>query len=546
MKRIIFFCLLIPVSLALAEEGRVDTAELQSIAGQQIIFENYEGVPEKVETLSQIRGIGSLLASSEARSSTGRYSILRARDPSTPTGLEADIFILEPSATVDHIRNLRWIIGTYLETQYGYDRKDADLLSYFITIYNAVYRLNISFFQSRYKQVVISYLDPQKVGLARTYREWPGKTQIVIPISGAIQKGILSIETRTLTEPAVIEELKKEEDRGIPIRKEMVELKERQLKEEERQIQEDKQALQREREALEALEKQKETTLQPPTAKKEESQVSQVSTPLTPSPSKPTTVDTPVTEEAKQAAPVPPQPVASTPEPTPAATPTPPASTSEAVTAREATATPAPTPAAQTLESRQQALEEREKELQKKQEEIREERIAIAKDQQELLEQRAQQAGDTVPFLYQDAEGPKLVRVSREGGRPIVISPEAPIAQSVYFSFGGGYLVVLSRSTTVGRLALLDPVSLKARVTSREEVSLKGKVTVEGNLCFAVIREGTRWFVGKFDSTLALIERSRLEVIPETDLAIHEGKLYVQAVSGEVITLKIGAIESSP
>ncbi|MCX7786942.1 MAG: hypothetical protein N2442_04490 [Spirochaetes bacterium] len=519
----LFVCLGAPILIG--EELRVDTEELQGALKEGIVFENYEGVPEKIETLAQIRGIGTALAGEGRRASTGKYTVIRAVDPSTPIGLDADIFILEPDASVDHIRNLRWILGSYLEAQYGYGRADADLLSQFITLYNAVYRKNIPYFKERYKPVVLSYLDPAKVGLALRYREWPGNTQLLIPLSGPKKKGILSIETGTLTEKPVVEELRKEEDRGIPLRKEMVELKERQLKEEERQLEVEKKALQVEKEKLKAEENL------------DTSQRKQVSQP---SRAEPSLKDIPSSHPQPSAAT---QPVRSSEQGpktlAPSSTPT--STTSPSVPAVE------PTPSS-TLETKssqpsiaakEEELKEKEKQIQEKQQALREERIAIAKDQQELLAGNALQVAKMVPFLFMEKEGPRLVLLEENSGVVTVRSNEYPLKQPIFHSFGGGYLVILDRGGKGGKLAILDPASLQVRVTSREEIYGPGKVRVHESVCFAVLREGNAWFVGKFDSTLALLARSRVSVVPETDLAIQGGKLYVQTSDGKVAVLSL-------
>jgi outer membrane protein assembly factor BamB len=66
-----------------------------------------------------------------------------------------------------------------------------------------------------------------------------------------------------------------------------------------------------------------------------------------------------------------------------------------------------------------------------------------------------------------------------------------------------------------------------------------GKVKVHESVCFAIVREGSEWFVGKFDTTLALLARSRVSVLPETDLAVQGGKLYVQTSDGKVAVLNL-------
>ncbi|GAB4371862.1 MAG: P83/100 family protein [Spirochaetales bacterium] len=522
---------LLVATLISAQELRVDTTELQTALREGIEFENYEGVPEKIETLDQIRGIGATLAGSEGRASTGKYTIIHAVDPSVPTGLDADLFILEPRASVDHIRNLRWILGSYLETQYGYGRADSDLLAYFITIYNAVYRKNLAYFTERYKPIVLSYLDPEKVGLALSYREWPGRTQIVIPLSGPRKEGILSIETASLTEKPVVEELRKEEDRGIPLRKEMVDLKERQLKEEERQIEEEKKALQIERERL-ASSPQPEASPSPSEGS--------TKTPAIASIPRSTGTEETRSDRALEEK--------SSPEPSGAILSGPPEDKQTETVSAEQKIQPSPqekpdrTETGSSIESivrKEEELKGREKLLEEKQRALREERVAIAKDQQELLEQKALKALKTVPFLFMEDDHPRLVLVEEGSGEIKRRSPEYPLALPMYEPFGGGYLVLLPRSNSGARLVLLDPADLRVLVSAREEIAREGMVRVHGSYCFAVLKEGNDWYVGKYDTTLALLARSRLAVHPRTDLSIHGENLYVQTPSGEVVVLNL-------
>jgi len=544
----IFFLSFLITALLPGEELRVDTEELQGTLKEGVIFENYEGIPDKIETVEQIRGIGVALAGERKRTSTGKYTVIHAVDPSIIVGLDADLFILEPEAAVDHIRNLRWIIGSYLEAQYGYGRADADLLSQFITIYNAVYRKNLSYFKERYKPVVISYLDPEKVGLARSYREWPGKTQMLIPLSGPKKKGILSIETGTLTEKPVVEELRKEEDKGIALRKEMVELKERQLKEEEQQLREEKKALQLEKEKLLAETKTQEKG-EVSAVKQELRQASPASSDLSP------TGQTPSAAAGSGVSPK---------DTAPSADASPPAASGKELPLVSSQATaekrvpeekvaekpvePSREPStdarvssaeSDVIARKDEELKERERQVQEKQQALREERLAIAKDQQELLERKALQVARTLPFLFIEKEGPRLVLLEENTGTVTMKSSEFPLKQSLFQSFGGGYLVILPRGGTGGRLALVDPATLQARITTREEIYGMGKVKVHESVCFAIVREGSEWFVGKFDTTLALLARSRVSVLPETDLAVQGGKLYVQTSDGKVAVLNL-------
>ena len=60
MKRLFSIILIVFGSFLWAQELRVDTEEIQITPPEPIEFENYEGVPEKIETRDQIRGIGRL------------------------------------------------------------------------------------------------------------------------------------------------------------------------------------------------------------------------------------------------------------------------------------------------------------------------------------------------------------------------------------------------------------------------------------------------------------------------------------------------------
>jgi len=494
MKRLFSIILIVFGSFLWAQELRVDTEEIQITPREPIEFENYEGVPEKIETRDQIRGIGRLLAGKSGRYSIGRYTIIHAIDSQIATGFDADIFILEPTASVDHIRNLRWILSSYLEEEFGYGRADGDLLAEFITIYNAVYRKNIAYFTEKYKPVVLSYLEPEKVGLARSYREWPGRTQILIPLSAPREKGLLSLETRALTESPVIEDLRQREDRGVELRKEMIDLKERQIEEEEKELAQEKLALQAAKEQIEKVEKEEVPSEKPSVHETAPS-------------TRPETVSTAITRESGKES----------------------IAASKQIEEEEK----------KEIASKEEEIHTRERELEERKAEVREERKEIARDQQELLEASTLREQNLVPFILFEKEGGRMVLVQAETGEVVLKSTEYPLTVPFYQSFGTGYLVVASRGGVGGKLLLLDPTTLKEIISAREETYGKGVVKVLKEQCFTVIREGNSWYIGKYDSSLALLERSRIQVLPETFLEIHGSYLYVQTPEGRVVPLKL-------
>jgi hypothetical protein len=188
------------------QDQRVNRDELETAQGS-VTFENNSGQSGVVNSALQIRAIGKNLAAAifDARGGkrrnvrigeSARYSLVEAVDGGADGGLAADIIELGRNAGVDHIRNLRAIISGYLETSYHYSAADADELAIIITVYNAVNRQKSERFAEVYSKTVVARLDKNKVGLAASWREWAGQTQIIIPlVNPAGETYEISVET---------------------------------------------------------------------------------------------------------------------------------------------------------------------------------------------------------------------------------------------------------------------------------------------------------------------------------------------------------------
>ena len=234
LRRFIGSLLVLSVSMG-AGAIEVNRNEIQSAGNSnEVVFRNYSGPHSVINTIEQIREIGSSLgvqvSANPDRAGTigasNRYAVIHAIDPNEKEKFDADIFIIGRNATVDHITNLRRIISAYLSSAYGYSVKDADTIATFATVYNAVYRGNLDYFKTRYKDVVIKNLSSSIVGLSTNYEDWPGRTQIVIPLSD-LSGGLSTIDTSAISDKEVIKSMQGEDDKGIDARKDMVDLKER-------------------------------------------------------------------------------------------------------------------------------------------------------------------------------------------------------------------------------------------------------------------------------------------------------------------------------
>ena len=214
----------------------VDEKELQVTGSADVRFENYNGPHYVIESASAIKGIGSALGNIVAQNletpaeiqPLAKYSVIHAvsAEHDEKSKFDADIFVLNNTASVDHIRNLRRILTGYLEAAYGYSTEDADTVATFVTVYNAVYRGQMNIFTERYSPEVIKYLDAEKVGLSTDYKDWAGNTQIVIPLS-EILDNISAVETSVISDEKVVEALKKEKDKGVETREKLNQIKEK-------------------------------------------------------------------------------------------------------------------------------------------------------------------------------------------------------------------------------------------------------------------------------------------------------------------------------
>ena len=262
----VFSLALIAVSTASSLE--VDEEEIRRTGDVGTIqFENYTGPHSVVETADAIteigRGLGRQAKTNLAASGTyglyGKYTVIHAVDPKTKDKFDADILVINPNATVDHIRNLRRIIAGYLSAAYGYNASDASTLATFVTVYNAVYRGKMDVFRDRYKDVVTKNLTQEKCGLSTKWSEWPGKTQIVIPLYD-INGGLSTIDTSAISDKNVIDSMREKDDRGVDERKNLVDIKEREAEDAAEKAQESAKAAAKDADKLKEQQKQQNAT----------------------------------------------------------------------------------------------------------------------------------------------------------------------------------------------------------------------------------------------------------------------------------------------
>ncbi|RKX80017.1 MAG: hypothetical protein DRP57_13405 [Spirochaetes bacterium] len=502
------------INSAVSYTQSVDVEELKKNLKEGIVFINYTGKHKVIESGEEITGIGKQLATLlRLNGKEGiinlKYSVFHAVDKKTKKGLDADVISIDREATVDHIDNIRRIISGYLEAYYGYSEKDADLLSKFITIYNAVFRGNLDFFRKVYKPVVMSFLSKENAGLSTKYFEWPGKTRMVIPLTPEAGNGSLSsISTSQVTEKKVIEQMRSEKGKGLKERKAMVGLKEREVTEKSLELlkkQEELKKAKREKAALEAKlaeekrtleEKKKSGTAGAGELAKKEAKVKKLE------------------EEIKTAG--------------------------------------------KEVETTQEAVAGESKVIEQKNKEIEAERKQIAKDQaavlaetgttQQVSNQNALQAKSISDTLYYLTLGDSLMEGSRSWNL-IIIDPEsgkitkkasgARISEkNLQFSGGKVLLTVYADSSRkAAKLILLDARELTMAKSSKENIYPYTYILNFKKYIYAVISRGGSYFLGKFNDSLKLVGKSKTEIAPDSYITVFNNSIYANSKDGFITVM---------
>lgn len=448
-----------------------------------IVFENYRGPYDVVKTLDEIFGIGTNLGMQEGaeRQIDGQFIVIHAVDPETDDGFDADIFIFGPEGYVDHIRNVRRILAGYLEAAYQYGREDALLLAKFITYYNAVHRGDMEFIQSRYKKAVTDNLVAEKIGIPLSYKDWPGKTMMVIPLTRKAEEGGLgSLESDELSDEEVIEDLQEEEDRGVEDRKELVDLKEREIEEEEQDIEEERRRIEEEEAAGPGPETEREQDDMVEDGGEEE----------------------PSVEERR-----------------------------EELEERE-----------RQLEERREDLEEERQEIAEDEQLNIEEEERQGDDDPGTTAAAVregpgrEETAEGTLFLRTTRDGyGTIVKIDFETGNYIIRSPISTVLGREYYPLRDTLLVVFeddaSGSATLG---LIDSETLELSVASEEVVYEDTYVLLQGASIYAVVKKNGGWALGRFNGALELEASTDRNIAPYTIFIRVGDYIYAQDDSDTV------------
>ncbi|EKJ87995.1 P83/100 protein [Leptospira meyeri] len=189
ISRSIIICLTF-VSLSLTAQSKAPLGESEIKGSKKIEFINRSLRKASDEIIQENTEIGRKLAETLAKENTATVDGVKIQRvlPGADGKLGADILILSESQSFDHVNSIARIIASYVEKSFQYKVGNAETLAQYILYYNATHRKDSKFFTKKYTEGVITATSPDKLGIDTVYKNWPGKTQIIIPIEGNILK----------------------------------------------------------------------------------------------------------------------------------------------------------------------------------------------------------------------------------------------------------------------------------------------------------------------------------------------------------------------
>ena len=496
----------------------VNKSELDTTGDTTIEFINYTGPHKVIDSLSAIKGIGSSLGSivaedpskSASTDKSSKYYVVHAVDESESGKLDADILFIGSDATVDHITNLRRIISAYLTSAYNYSEADADTLSVFITVYNAVYRSNLDTFKSKYKNVVIENLSADNCGLSVNYKDWPGKSEILIPLYDVNNGGLSTVDTSVISDSSVVKSMKEDDDKNVESRKEMVDIKEREADQASAKAQDAQKKAVTEQKKLDEEKKKTEETKKEAGAAQKTADEKQKTAEANPDDKKAQEE----AEEAKQVA-------------------------EEKQQAAKEQEEKQAEQQAKTEEAKQEAKQQQAL-ADKKETEAQNERKDIAKDQAEVEKKEAAQALMTTEFgiiLTDEANMlSRLVKFNVKDGEVIKNSPVAQIRNRTVYKEGEGFIAIAGENSKKGavKLVIISLETLEISSESENIISESSVLVQDGSDYYCVVDEKGKYFLGKFGGDLSLKLKSEIQVKSGTPITVTDSGIVVTDSNGKL------------
>jgi hypothetical protein len=439
--------------------------------------------------------------------------------------LGADILYLDENTDIGHINTIQRIISGYIQQAYQYNEEKAFFLARYILYYNAINRGKIDYILKKYSSEISNVVKPKDLGISKSYKDWPGHTQILLPLEGNLLKK--SMADLTLNELGDRVHEMGEKRASSEDKKKLTEIIIEKASEEKKQIKEKKEEITKDIESLEKKKKNLEVKLneigtvesEKSEAKKLQKEKEEISDKIS------KLEDTKSKLEAQEKA------------KTSEVAATPPQTTTQPI--EDKTAQKQETAKLEPTKEPSPEVVKLEKELEKVKEEL-----AAKVEEKSKAEFSPNVVDGKIPIIkiFPDGTcGNELHLLDPTKDDFVFKGNYTQICGKTFKDFGSGILVIgLKDSKENVRLVLLDKNELKPSTFSETGIHPKSPLEVFDNFIYAIEFESGKYYISRFDATLKRMTRSDQEVLPDSTITIYGKKVYVNArVEGGFVEIRI-------
>jgi hypothetical protein len=422
---------------------------------------------------------------------------------------------------------------------YSYTTREADAVAIYITYYNAVYRGDTNFFSERYVPAVMKHLTKQNAGIATHYKEWPGNTAIIIPLTEQNMRGeIENIDTFAISDARVRREVAKDKEnkdatgtmdtvkkkevdqskKNIEERKQSVETRKENLADRQKAVEKKKEEIKKDKEAAAKITNPEQKKAKEEEIKKKEEEVKKEERKIAEEQKKVDAAENQV-KKSEAAVEKKEQALANKDDSTDKST------TKDTATTKDTTAT---------AKNENQA---------KKEAELNQREDAL----------KNQNKGDGIYGLniyYLEVkdyfEGGHynniLYLINTQTNKIERRSPFRNICGRKYDIFSNGIVVVSHNGDHQKghKLTLINKDTLAEITTGEENIFWRTFVEIKGNHIYAIIKDINKddFYLGKFDANLKLVARSKEKIFLNTFITFFNDTIYINREDKAVMVLK--------
>jgi flagellar biosynthesis GTPase FlhF len=528
---VLFLTLLISLNLYGQEEPKV--AE-EIIKGNRIQFINRTNQRALDITIQRQINAGKKLAEDVIKQKEGEeINIIAKRffDPNQEK-YGADVIILTEKTNFGHINGIQRILLGYLQTAFQYNNKQAETLSELLVYYNANLRLNPKNIEESYSKKVLDNIDIKKAGIDRVYRNWPGKTQLLIPLrKNIVRPEKTDLDRKELQEviekdksipqekkeelKKIDQELKKEDSKKIEQKEVELTKKEEEIKKTQEQIKQEEQKIQKElqdtNKKLEELRKDPEKNKEQ--IKQEEKKVEQLQEQKKEIEQQKQEVqqEQKKVEEAKQEI-------------------------------KEQKEQPQTTRKEEEKKENQATTENQQKQPTSK---VDQQLEALKKENEELkkeIEKKEQQSDNVINekivflkvmrYVSDGHYSNELWMVDPNKDDTLFRGPFTNICSRTFLPIENVGIVVIgyedaAHTQTPHHLYLLDQDNLQVKAKSKEIVIFSSFLIYKDNLIYAIEELDGKYYLSRFNDKLELQDRSSSNINPHSEITFFKDKIYL-------------------